>query len=410
LRNEDFMRDFLTLDDIDVKGKTVLIRVDINSPFDSSTKKISDNERVREHSKTIKELSDKKAKVVILAHQGRRGNPDFTHLDQHVKLLERHVGKKIQFIDDIVGAKAIEKIKALRVGEVLLLDNVRFLEDEAEEKSPKEHSNSQLVKNLAPLADVFVNDAFSVAHRSHASVVGFTKGLPSYAGRVMEKEIMASEQALKPKHPTVYIFGGAKPDDCLGIMRFMLQNKTLDTTLTCGVIGELFLLAKGHDLGKATMEFLEKKDFTKLAEESRTLLRQYKDKIRIPLDVAIDENGKRKELPVESLPANSQLMDVGSKTVKNYGEIIKKAKTIVVKGPAGVYETPGFEIGTRMILEEIEKTKAFSLVCGGDTTVAMEKLGIGKEKFSYVSIAGGALITYLSGNPLPGIEALKKTI
>jgi len=410
LRNEDFMRDFLTLDDIDVKGKTVLIRVDINSPFDSSTKKISDNERVREHSKTIKELSDKKAKVVILAHQGRRGNPDFTHLDQHVKLLERHVGKKIQFIDDIVGAKAIEKIKALRVGEVLLLDNVRFLEDEAEEKSPKEHSNSQLVKNLAPLADVFVNDAFSVVHRSHASVVGFTKGLPSYAGRVMEKEIMASEQALKPKHPTVYIFGGAKPDDCLGIMRFMLQNKTLDTTLTCGVIGELFLLAKGHDLGKATMEFLEKKDFTKLAEESRTLLRQYKDKIRIPLDVAIDENGKRKELPVESLPANSQLMDVGSKTVKNYGEIIKKAKTIVVKGPAGVYETPGFEIGTRMILEEIEKTKAFSLVCGGDTTVAMEKLGIGKEKFSYVSIAGGALITYLSGNPLPGIEALKKTI
>jgi len=404
------MRDFLTLDDIDVKGKTVLIRVDINSPFDSSTKKISDNERVREHSKTIKELSDKKAKVVILAHQGRRGNPDFTHLDQHVKLLERHVGKKIQFIDDIVGAKAIEKIKALRVGEVLLLDNVRFLEDEAEEKSPKEHSNSQLVKNLAPLADVFVNDAFSVVHRSHASVVGFTKGLPSYAGRVMEKEIMASEQALKPKHPTVYIFGGAKPDDCLGIMRFMLQNKTLDTTLTCGVIGELFLLAKGHDLGKATMEFLEKKDFTKLAEESRTLLRQYKDKIRIPLDVAIDENGKRKELPVESLPANSQLMDVGSKTVKNYGEIIKKAKTIVVKGPAGVYETPGFEIGTRMILEEIEKTKAFSLVCGGDTTVAMEKLGIGKEKFSYVSIAGGALITYLSGNPLPGIEALKKTI
>lgn len=410
MRNEDFMRDFLTLDDIDVKGKTVLIRVDINSPFDSSTKKISDNERVREHSKTIKELSDKKAKVVILAHQGRRGNPDFTHLDQHVKLLERHVGKKIQFIDDIVGAKAIEKIKALRVGEVLLLDNVRFLEDEAEEKSPKEHSNSQLVKNLAPLADVFVNDAFSVVHRSHASVVGFTKGLPSYAGRVMEKEIMASEQALKPKHPTVYIFGGAKPDDCLGIMRFMLQNKTLDTTLTCGVIGELFLLAKGHDLGKATMEFLEKKDFTKLAEESRTLLRQYKDKIRIPLDVAIDENGKRKELPVESLPANSQLMDVGSKTVKNYGEIIKKAKTIVVKGPAGVYETPGFEIGTRMILEEIEKTKAFSLVCGGDTTVAMEKLGIGKEKFSYVSIAGGALITYLSGNPLPGIEALKKTI
>jgi phosphoglycerate kinase len=400
-------KDFLTLDDTDVKNKIVLIRIDINSPYDQSTKKIFDNERIREHAKTIKELANKKAKVVILAHQGRKGDPDFISLDQHAQLLSKHIGKKVEFIKDVIGKKAKEKIQSLKPGEILLLDNVRLLDDETEEKTAEEHSNSQLVKNLAPLADIFVNDAFSAAHRSHASVVGFTRVLPSYAGRVMEKEIIASEQALNPEHPTVYVLGGAKPEDCLGIMKYMLQKKTLDIALTCGVVGELFLLAKGYHLGKATMDFLEKKGFMKFAEDAKNLLEKYGNKIEMPIDVAVDENAKRKEIPVENLPVNSQLMDIGSDTLKNYEQFFKKAKTIVVKGPAGVYEKSGFEIGTKKILENIAKAKCFSLICGGDTTVAMEKLGIDKTKFSYVSIAGGALITYLSGKPMPGIESLR---
>jgi phosphoglycerate kinase len=399
-------KDFLTLDDVDVEGKTVLIRVDINSPFNELTEKISNNERIREHAKTIKELANKKAKVVILAHQGRKGDPDFIHLEQHAKLLEKYIKKPVGFVDDVVGQKAKEKIESLTPGEIILLDNVRFLEDETEEKSPEEHANSQIVRNLAPIADIFVNDAFSVAHRSHASVVGFTRVLPSYAGRVMEKEIIASEKALKPEHPTVYILGGAKPEDCLNIMKYMLQNKTLDVALTCGVVGELFLLAKGYHLGKATMKFFEKKEFTRFAKDAKMLLEKYGSKIEMPIDVAIEEKRKRKEISVESLPTTRQLMDIGNDTVKNYEQFFKKAKTIVVKGPAGVYEKSGFETGTKKILDSVAKTKAFTLICGGDTTVALEKLGIDKTKFSYVSIAGGALITHLSGKPMPGIESL----
>lgn len=401
-------KDFLTLDDVEVKDKTVLVRVDINVPYDSASGKIQDSERVREHAKTIKELSKNGAKVVVLAHQGRKGDSDFIHLNQHAKLLEKYVGKKIQYVEDVAEKKAVEKIKSLKPGEILLLDNVRFLDDETEEKSPKEHANSQIVKKLAPLADVFVNDAFSAAHRSHASVVGFTEVLPSYAGRVMEKEIIASSKALKPKHPTVYVFGGAKPEDCLAIMKFMFEKKTLDSALTCGTVGELFLLAMGYNLGKGTMEFLEKKSIDKLVGDAKMLLDKYGKKIIVPIDVAIEYNGKRKELSVDELPVADQLLDIGHETAKKYGNVFKKAKTIVVKGPTGVYEKPEFAIGTKMILENIAKAKAFSLICGGDTTVAMEKLKINKKKFSYVSIAGGALITYLSGKPMPGIEALKK--
>jgi phosphoglycerate kinase len=401
-------KDFLTLDDVDVKNKTVLLRVDINVPYDVTTKTIEDSDRLREHAKTIKELSEKGAKVIILAHQGRRGNPDFIHLDQHAKLLSRHVGKEVQFVADIIGERAIEKIKALKRGEILLLDNVRFLEDETQEKTPEQHLDSQIVRKLFTLADIFVNDAFSVAHRSHASVVGFTEALPSYAGRVMERELLSCEKALDPEHPNVFILGGAKPSDCLKIMKYSFEKGKLDFALTCGTVGELFLLAKGYDLGKATVKFFKKKDFIEFVPKAKELLRGYKDKIELPIDVAIEENGERKEILVDELPIDSLLLDIGSKTVEKYTEIIKKARTIVVKGPAGVYEKEEFEIGTKLILKEITRTTAFSLIGGGDTSVAIKKLGIDKNRFSYVSLAGGALITYLSGKPMPGVEALKK--
>ena len=183
------MAEFLTIDDADVKDKTVLLRIDINVPYDEKTRKVGDSDRLREHAKTIKELSDRGTKLVLLSHQGRKGDPDFVHLDQHAILLSKHVGKEVKFIDDIVGERSKGAIKSLRSGEILLLDNVRFLDDEAEEKTPEEHKNSTIVKALSPLADVFVNDAFSAAHRSQASVVGFTAMLPSYAGKVMATEI-----------------------------------------------------------------------------------------------------------------------------------------------------------------------------------------------------------------------------
>ncbi|MCS7106249.1 MAG: phosphoglycerate kinase, partial [Candidatus Aenigmarchaeota archaeon] len=238
--------EFLTLDDVQVANKTVLLRVDINVPYDVEKKQIQDSERIREHAKTIKELADKKAKVVILAHQGRKGDPDFIHLDQHAKLLSKYVGKEVQFVDDIIGEKAISKIKGLKPGEILLLDNVRFLDEETEEKSSKDHAKSNLVKKLSKLADIFVNDAFSASHRSHASIVGFTEVLPSYAGRIMEKELKSEERALNPLGMNVFVLGGAKPDDCLNIMDYIFKNKpgSIEKVLTCGTVGEIFLAAK----------------------------------------------------------------------------------------------------------------------------------------------------------------------
>lgn len=402
-------KDFLTLDDVEVNSKTVLVRVDINSPFDQATKKILDNERIREHAKTIKELAEKKAKVVVLAHQGRKGDPDFISLEQHAKILEKYVGSKVKFINDIIGEKAKQKIKSLGKGEILLLDNLRFLEEETKELNPEKHAKSNLVKELSSLADIFVLDAFSASHRSHASIVGFAHVLPTYAGRVMEKELISKEKALNPLGTNVFVLGGAKPDDCLNIIEYMFKKNpgSIEKVLTCGTVGEIFLLAKGYDLGKETKEFFEKKGFLSLLSQAKKLIKKYEYEIELPIDVAFEENGKRKEILVEKLPVETMLLDIGLKTVNKYISMIKKIRTIVVKGPAGVYEKKGFEMGTNLLLKAIANSKAFSLIGGGDTLLAIEKFGIDKNKFSFISLGGGALITYLSGKPMPGIEALR---
>jgi phosphoglycerate kinase len=400
-------KEFLTLDDVEVKDKTVLVRVDINSPFDEKTGRIIDNERIREHAKTIRELSDKKAKVVVLAHQGRKGDPDFISLNQHAILLSAHTGKPIKFVDDIIGYKATQMIKSLYSGEILLLDNVRFLDEETQEKSAEEHSKSKLVQTLAPLADVFVQDAFSACHRAHASIVGFPKVLPTYVGRVMENELKACERILNPEKPLVGIFGGAKVDDCLDVMQRMLIEKKLDYALTCGLVGNLFLLAKGYEIGKLSVEVLEKKGALKLKAIAKDLLEKYGEKILLPVDVAFEKNGKRVETRIESIPSDAMVGDIGKESVRKYREIIKTAKTIIGKGPAGIYEKENFQLGTKLLLQAVGESKAYSLIGGGDLGVAIDKLGVDRNKFSYVSIAGGALITYLSGKPMPGIEAIK---
>jgi phosphoglycerate kinase len=403
------MKEYFTLEDFDLEGKTVLLRADLNSPYNKEEKKIEDCERIREHAKTIQFLIEKRAKVVVLAHQGRKGDEDFTSLEQHSELLSKHVGKKVKFVDDVIGEKALQEIKNLREGEALLLDNVRLLDEETQEKSPEEHSKGKLVQTLAPLADFFVQDAFSASHRSHASIVGFSPVLPTIAGKVMERELKSVEKALEALGINVFILGGAKPDDCLDIMEFLFKNKPecIEKVLACGTVGEIFLAAKGYDLGIPTVKFFEQKGFMKLIPQARRLLENYELEIEIPTDVAFEENGKRKEINLKELPAESLILDIGSETIQRYLEIIRSARTIVVKGPAGVYEKAGFEIGTKEILEATADSKAFTLIGGGDTGLAIEKLGIEKEKFSYISLGGGALITYLSGKPMPGIEALK---
>ncbi len=402
------MPKILTIDDFNFKNKTALVRVDFNSPIDPKTRRILEDVRIRAHGETtIKELAQKGAKVVILAHQGRPGDPDFIPLEQHAEILGKILNKPVEYVDDLFGEKAKKTVKALKSGEILVLENVRTFADEQKKGTPEEHARTDFVKSLAPLADVFVSDAFAAAHRAHVSIVGFAAVLPSAAGRIMERELNALGKATEsPEKPCVYVIGGAKADDALRISKFVLDNDVADEVLTGGVAGHLFLAAKGVDLGKPNVEFLKKKELMGFVGGIGELVKVYPDRIKIPSDLAVDVNGKRKEIAVEELPTNYQICDIGTKTIREYDEIISKAKSIVISGPMGVFENKEFMKGTKEILEAIAKSKAFSLIGGGHTVAAVEQLGL-EKKMGYVSTAGGALIEFLMGEKLPGVAALE---
>lgn len=403
------MPKFLTLDDVKVEGKTVLVRVDFNSPVDPETKKLLDDTRIRAHGETtLKELSEKGAKVVVLAHQGRPGDPDFIPLKQHAERLEELLGKPVKYVDDLYGEKAKQAIRELENGEILVLENTRTYPEERKSKTPEEHAESDFIKALAPLADLFVNDAFSAAHRSHASVVGFTAILPSVAGRIMERELKALSRVLEsPEKPCVFILGGAKADDSLKISQYVLKNNIADYILTGGITGHLFLVATGVDLGKPNMKLLEKQEVLGLVPGIKELMAEHPGKIKVPIDVAVEVEGKREELSVKDLPTDHPIFDIGTETIKEYSRIIKEAKSIVISGPPGVYEKEEFIKGTRGIFEAVAESKAFSLVGGGHTVAAVHELGL-SNRMSYISTAGGALIEFLMGSKLPAVVALEE--
>lgn len=386
----------LTIDDIDVRGKRVLLRVDINSPFDEKTGKISDNERIIAHSETIKDISDKGAKLVILGHQGRKGDPDFTNMEQHAKMIESHVGKRVEFVDDILGEKAIGKIKTMEEGEILLLDNVRSLEEETKKVSIEEHAQSNLVKTLSPLFDYFIQDGFSVCHRAQASVVGFAFTIKSAAGRVLQKELESLEKIGNMSTAT-FVLGGAKPEEDIMVLKFAEKNQD-NIILTGGIFGLLCTASRGINIGK-NMEKLD----AKAIEELKPLVSFAN--LMIPSD-HIDEDGN--EIITESLPSEKLLLDIGPETAKNYSSIIKESGIIFGKGPMGKYEDVKFSNGTAEVLNAIADSGGFSLIGGGNTTDAIEKLKIPVEKFGHVSLAGGALLEYIAGKELPGVEVLKK--
>jgi phosphoglycerate kinase len=403
-------KEFLTIDDLDFKGKIALVRVDINSPYDSATKKIEMNERIVEHAKTIRELLDKGSKVVVLAHQGRAGDEDFTPLEQHAQLLSKCVKRKVKYVPDILGPTAKKEIAKLKEGKAVMLENLRFLAEETLELSPEEHAKSIMVTALAPLAQAFVNDAYSAAHRSHASIVGFAEVLPSCAGRAMEREIVQNAKAIeKVEHPNIYVLGGVKPEDCIILVKHGLETNAVDKILTAGTIAKLFVLAQGSSLTKKDREDVEKEKWTGLVPELRELLSKYGGKIAVPSDFAVEENGSRKNVSTDELAKYGQeTCDVGEKTVKEYVKAIGEAKSVYVKGAIGVVENPLFELGTKAVFQAVARSDAFSLTGGGSSLYAIEKFKIPKKKISHISLAGGALLTYLSGKPLPGVEALKR--
>jgi len=400
------MKKFFTLDDFDLNNKTVAVRIDLNS--DVIEGKVLPNERFERHAKTIKELIEKNAKIILIAHQSRKSEPDFISLEQHAKILSEFVGKEIKFVKDVIGKEAEKAIRDIKSGEVILLDNVRFLEDEDIEKSIEEHQNSSLVRFLKSFIDYYILDAFSVSHRSHSSIVGFAKVLPMIAGRVFEEEIENIQKALSPLGINAWLVGGAKIDDVIKVLDYMFKNKpeSIEIVLCGGLLANLFLLAKGYEIGSGSKEILEKKNLLKLLDKAKELYHYYYKEIELPEDVAIEVNGKRVEKSIDEIPKDAKILDIGSKTIEKYKEILKRCRSVIIKGPMGMFEKSGFEKGTKELLEFISKLDIISLVGGGDTSAAINSLNIPK-KFTYISVGGGALITFLSSQKFPGLEALK---
>lgn len=408
------MADFYSLDDFDTTGKTVILRVDVNSPINPETGQLLGDTRIRAHLNTIKALEG--SKLVILAHQSRPGARDFVSLKVHADRLSSLLGRKVRHVDDLFGSTAIRAITTMSPGEIILLENVRFFSEEVvikkyngEDFIPQAETN--IIRNLAPLADYFVCDAFAAAHRSQPSLVGFVERLPTMAGLVMEKELSNLGRALDgAESPAVAILGGAKADDSIGIAKNMLSNNTVDMVLTTGVVANIFLLAKGVDIGTPNREFITKKfkDADRMLIEAQEVLQTWPDKLKVPRDVAVNDDGKRKRISVEDLPTDLPIWDIGLDTIVDYSDYIERAHTIIANGPAGVFETEEFALGTEELFRAMARSEGFSVVGGGETSTVCSILNIDRD-IDHISTGGGACISYLGGKAMPVKIALERS-
>ena len=399
---------FNTIDDFDLEDKTVLVRIDVNSPVDPSSGIILDDTRLKLHAQTIKELSKKGARVVIIAHQSRPGKDDFTTLSQHADALSDILNLRVKYIDSIFSTSAKEAIRDLKSHEILLLENVRFFSEETLSRTPEEQAETILVRELSPLIDYYVNDAFAAAHRSQASLVGFTVNTPSAAGRVMEKELTVIQSALDDvEHPCVFLLGGMKPDDSIDVMENVLGNGTADSVLTTGIVGNIVLWASGADIGQVNRDFIASRGYEDMVEKSRELIERFGDKVKYPIDVAIEKDNERVDVDIEEIP-NEAIFDIGVKTIAYYAKEIRDAKYIFANGPAGVFEDPKFAMGTEDLINAIASSEGFSLIGGGHIAAATAGLGL-EDHMSHLSSGGGACISMLAGKKLAAVEALKNS-
>jgi len=386
-----------------------LVRVDINAPVNPQSGLILHDTRMRLHGETIKELSQKGAKVVVLAHQSRPGKKDFTTLEQHSTVLSKNLALDVKYVDSIFSSGAKEAIKSLKNHEIILLENVRFFSEESINKPADEQAKTFLPKKLAPLVDIFINDAFAAAHRSQPSLVGFTPIVPSAAGRVMERELKVIQNALDTvEKPCVFILGGMKADDSIEVMENVLKNGTADYVLTTGLVANIVLLASGVNIRKINKKFIKNRDYCYLVKKSKKLLKEHGSKIVYPKDVAIEnKNKERVDVLIDNIP-NFPIFDIGIESIKDYAKLIRSGKTIFANGPAGVFEDPKFAMGTEDILNAIASSNGFSIIGGGHIAAATTAMGF-ENDVSHISSGGGACINLLAGKKLAAVEALEES-
>jgi len=403
-----------TMDDVEVSGKTVLLRVDINQPVDRKTGALKDTTRIQACVPTIKELSDKGAKLVLLAHQGSDIEyKNYYTTEPHSKVLTEFLGKEVKFIDDVCGPAAREAIASLKEGEILLLDNVRFVAEEQTlfelnlKLTHEQQGSTLLVRKLAPLADLYICDAFAAAHRDQPSLCGFEQMLPSAMGRLFEEEFCVISGIMeKPERPCVFVLGGAKINDAFLMMSSVLGDGVADKVLAGGLVAQVLLWANGDEIGEPSRAFIRKQGYEGLVDTGRELLAKHKDKIVLPGDYGYVKDGIRQECSLGSLPEGELVVDIGSETARLYQEIILNAKTIFVNGPMGVFEEEPSELGTRAVWDALGDTAGYTVVGGGDSITATKKYNK-IDKISYICTGGGALIRFLTGEELPVVKALR---
>lgn len=381
-----------------------MLRVDFNSPIDPSSNQILDDKRFREHLPTVQALED--TRLVVLTHQSRPGKKDYTTLEAHAAKLERLLGRPVTYVDDIFGRCAREAVRNAKRGDVLMLENLRFSAEENLTLKPEEAKKTILVRRLASMADSYVNDAFGTAHRSQPSIVGMPLALPSVAGLLMEKEVANLSRVFTgAPRPITFVLGGTKVDDSIAVAKNVLERGTADRVIIVGVVGNVFLLAAGYDIGQPSIQLIDHLGYRGEVARAGELLEVYRDRISLPRSVAVREDGERVEYRVSDIPEDGQVLDIGSESIRDFTGEITESGTVVVNGPAGLFEEEEFAIGTYDLLRAAS-TVEFSVVGGGHSGVAIERLGL-EDRFSHISTGGGAAIEFLTGKKMPAIEALE---
>jgi len=399
-------KEYLNIEDVNTTRKTILVRIDVNSPIDPASKRILDDNRFRSHVETFNKLRN--SKTVVIAHQSRPGRNDFTTTEKHAQKLSEILQRPVEYTDDIFGTNARQKISGMDKGDITFLENVRFYSEEVIERKPEIQGETILVSKLAPLFDYYVNDAFAAAHRSQPSIVGFPQKIPGISGCLMEREIKTLQKIKKQFKNTYFVLGGVKIKDSIDVIDNLLEKNTAQKIFVTGAVANAFLKANGNNIGEPNIKFIKEISDKKQIEKASKILKKHRDRIQLPVDVAIEEKGHRKDIPINEIPNNKQIQDIGIETIAEFTDQFHESQAIVLNGPAGVFEKEKFAIGTNEIVRTTAELDAYTIIGGGHICTAAEET-CSRKAFDHISTGGGALMKFFTNQNLPALQALKQS-